>query len=439
MPRVNFYLKRPDGDPARSLVYLQFKYHGNKLVYSFGQKIDPKNWNSKAQRVKSNKLTTVDGQYALNDLLEALARACLKGYTNELVKGIPTKECLKSYLDQVLHQNEQAAKPDLMSLFDRFISGEIKNKGKDKSRNTLQNYSTVKGHIIKFATFQKAPVTFDSIGIDFLYRFTSFLKKDLRKEKGFRDNDLPSTKGLKQNTIAKDITVIKTVMGEAVDLGYTTNMQFKHKKFTSPEEPADAVYLTEKEVLKLYRHDLTENKKLEQVRDLFVVGCFTGLRYSDYSNIQPENIVDTDGDLFIKMITQKTKELVIIPCNPVVLSIFDRYECNANRLPAAISSQKFNDYIKVAARTAGLLEKGRLSTDPSKELWENISSHTARRSFATNLYLEGFPSHELMKITGHRTESSFKKYIKVTKIETAKRLSDHIKKNWSGKLLKVAS
>lgn len=424
MPQVNFYLKKPDGSPARSLIYLQFKYHGNKMVYSFGQKIEPKNWNAKAQRVKSNKTTTEDGQYSLNDLLDTLSKACIKCYNQELPTGIPSKAKLKEALNLVMFQADPADRPDLLSLFDRFVSGEIKNKGRDKRASTLKSYKTVKGHLIAFAKDQKMQVTFDSIGIDFLYRFIAFLKRSLQ---------------LKQNTIAKDITIIKTVMGEAIDLGYTTNMQFKHKKFTAPEEETDSVYLTEKEILKLYHFDFSSQKKLEQVRDLFVVGCFTGLRYSDYSNIKPQNIVETDGDLFIKMITQKTQELVIIPCNPVVLQIFKKYERNANRLPATISSQKFNDYIKEAARAAELTEPGRLSTLPDKELWENISSHTARRSFATNLYLEGFPSHELMKITGHKTEASFRKYIKVTKIESAKRLSQHIKQNWSGKLLKVAS
>lgn len=424
MPTVNFYLKKADGTPLRSLIYLQFKYSSQKLVYAFGQKIDPKNWNKKNQRVKSNKMTTEDGQYSLNDLLETLTKACLKGYNKELATGIPSKERLKYYLDQVLYQKDPGDKPELLSLFDRFISGEIKNKGKEKSRSTLQNYATTRGHLVKYAKANKSPVTFDSINLDFLYKFTTFLKTVI---------------GMKQNSIAKDVAVLKTVMGEAIDLGFTTNLQFKHKKFTSPEETTDSIYLTEKEIIKLYHFDFSYDQKLERVRDLFVVGCFTGLRYSDYSNIKGENIIETDGDLFVKMITQKTKELVIIPCNPIVLEIFKKYEGNANRLPASISSQKFNDYIKEAARAAGFVEKGRLSTDPRKELWENISSHTARRSFATNLYLEGFPSHELMKITAHKSEISFRKYLKVTKIETAKRLSDHIKKNWSGKLLKVAS
>ncbi len=70
-------------------------------------------------------------------------------------------------------------------------------------------------------------------------------------------------------------------------------------------------------------------------------------------------------------------------------------------------------------------------------VFDLLSSHTARRSFATNYYLLGFPTIDLMKITGHRTERSFLKYIKVSKLDTAKRLSEHIKDNWSKKLLSV--
>ena len=147
------------------------------------------------------------------------------------------------------------------------------------------------------------------------------------------------------------------------------------------------------------------------------------------------------------MITKKTTELVIIPCNPVVLDIFKKYNHNTNRLPKAISNQKFNDYIKVVCLMASeaenspiksLAEVGRLSTKPKMKLWECVASHTARRSMATNYYLQGFPTIDLMKITGHKTEQAFLKYIRVSKLDTAKRLSVHIKKNWSEKILKIS-
>jgi integrase len=267
-------------------------------------------------------------------------------------------------------------------------------------------------------------VEFDTIDQDVFYKYVSYLEKDLK---------------LAVNTIAKDISVLKAVMGEAVDMGYTSNLQFKHKKFNISEVEVDAVALSEKEIIDLHCFDFGNNRRLSQVRDLFVFGCFTGLRFSDYSDVQPHNIVNIDGELFIKIITKKTSELVIIPCNPVVLEIFNRYSNSANRLPKALSNQKFNDYVKEVCQVVGLAEIGRLAHEPTKPLWECVTSHTARRSFATNYYLEGFPVIDLMKITGHKTEKAFLKYIKVTKLDSAKRMSLHIKKrNWGQLMMRVA-
>jgi integrase len=332
-------------------------------------------------------------------------------------------------LDNFIHQNEDKnTSNDFYDLIDRFISGEIKFKGRNKSKGTLKQYVAAKHHLQAYELKHKIKITFDNINLDFFYKYVSNLKT-LKNQKGAN---------LSQNTIAKDIRILKTFLNEAVDLGLTNNLQFKHRKFYVSEEETDAVSLSENELIDLYRFNFTKNKKLEQVRDLFVFGSFVGLRFSDYSTIKPENIVKIDNDNFIKIKTQKTGEHVIIPCNHIVLDIFKKYKSNANRLPKSLSNQKFNDYIKEVAMMAGLTEKGRLATSPDKVLYECISSHTARRSFATNLYLDGYPTIEIQKITGHKTETSFMKYIRVTKLDAAKRLSAHMKKRWSEKMLKIA-
>ncbi|MDP4151800.1 MAG: Arm DNA-binding domain-containing protein, partial [Bacteroidota bacterium] len=155
MPVVNFYLKKPEGNPPTSLIYLQFKYKGRKLVYSFGQKIHPPDWSKVNKRVKSNRQTILDGRYAINDLLDKLERHCLRVYQEELAKGTPPVELLKFRLD-VFHRQQDgrhAGKPDrpgLWELFERFISGDIRHNGKDKSRNTLRNYATTRAHLMGF-------------------------------------------------------------------------------------------------------------------------------------------------------------------------------------------------------------------------------------------------------------------------------------------------
>ncbi len=428
MPNVNFYLKKPERSTGKSLIYLQFKCNRQRLVYSFGQTIFPKDWNGKKQRVKLKNQTTIDGKHNLNDLLENLQKVLLSKYNQELKNGNPHPQTLKDAMDGFIYQNSEDAEtdgPTLYKLIDRFIANEIKFKGRGKSPNTIKTYQTVNGHLQKFEKKTGTKICFEGITLDFYYKYISYLEDE----------------GLKQNAIAKDIQIIKLFMNEAADLGYTDNLQFKRKKFSVNRVETDSVYLTEKEITGLYRFDLTGNKRLEQVRDLFVFGCCVGLRFSDYSTIKPENIVRIEQDEFIKLTTQKTKETVIIPCNPIVLEIFKKYSGNRNRLPNAISNQKFNEYIKEVCELAGLDETGRLSTDMEKKLYDCVTSHTARRSFATNYYLQGFPTLDLMKITGHRTERAFLRYIKVSKLTTAQRLSEHMKKrNWDVILgtLKVA-
>lgn len=449
MGNVNFYLKKPDTNGS-SLIFLRYFYNGKKLDFAFGQTIQPKNWNSEKQRVKNNRFTTIDGKHSLNDLLDNLARVCSTAYNTEIKNGIPEPQTLKRHLIAFINQNqdqEMEATEDersgLMVLIDRFIDGEIKHKGKKKTESTIKTYKTSRKSLVEFEKYMRAlpsnkggnkqyRLDFDKITLDFFYKYIDFLSNQYKEVNGEKIAKIVS-----QNTLGRYIKTIKVFMGEAVDLGLTDNLQFKHRKFGVDWVDTDAVYLTEDELNRLYKYDFSYNRRLEQVRDLFLFGSWVGLRFSDYSTIRPENIVLIDGEYFIKVITQKTKELVVVPCNPVVLDIFEKYKENKNKLPNAISNQKFNEYIKEVCKEAELTETGRLSTAPEMELWECVSSHTARRSFATNYYLQGFPTIDLMKITGHTTEKVFLHYIKVTKLDTAKRLSKHIKM-WTEKTNKAS-
>jgi hypothetical protein len=388
MPFVNFYLKKPVGKISDRLIYLQFKYNGRKLVYSFGKKINPLDWSKDNKRVKSNRQTILDGRYELNDLLDKLEKACIKAYNEELVKGIPPVSVLKFRMESFINQNMgRDGEVNFYQLFDRFISGEIKNNGIDKSANTLKNYATAKGHLTQFDIRTRYHLNFENINLDFFYEYTSFLQKEFQ---------------LKPNSIARDISVLKAVMNKAVELNYTGNIQFRHKKFSFAVEETEAVYLSEKEILQLYRYDFSLNKRLEQVRDLFVLGCSGALCFSNYQFNNPSG---------------GTRPASNIPAYPYGSEILSKYTDNTTQLPAAPSNQKFNSYIKEVCRMAGLTEKGRLPAEPALELWECISSQTARRSMAINFYLRGAYVSDLMKITGHKTENAFFKFIRVSKLK----------------------
>jgi integrase len=426
MASVNFYLKEPSLN-KQTPIFLQYKYKGQKLKYYIGHSIIPINWDSKKQRVKNTNSTTKSGDALINDLINGLA-----GKVEEIYKGsvtAPSPVEFKRVLDNWRHSKNNDLIPvkesiDLYDLIDKFINNEILNKGKERSRNTTKSYKTVKGHLQEFEKKKGYKITFETINLTFYFQYIEFLKNFIK---------------LAPNSIGRDIKDIKTFMRMAVDMELTDNMQFEKRNFSVIREETSAVYLKESELVQLYQYDLSGNPRLEQVRDLFVFGAFVGLRFSDFSDVRPENIQSIENDYFLRVKTKKMGNRVTIPCNPVVRDIFKKYDHMPNKLPRAISNQKFNDYIKEVCKLAGLTETGRMETDKGLELWECISSHTARRSFATNLYNEGFPILDIMKITGHKTEKAFLGYIKISSDDAAKKLSAHNrKKDWSMIMMKVA-
>jgi integrase len=181
------------------------------------------------------------------------------------------------------------------------------------------------------------------------------------------------------------------------------------------------------EIKEMQGLDLSTAPRLERVRDLFIIGCFTGLRFSDIVSIRPGNI--DNGMITIKQ--AKTGEEVIIPYGEDVQKILEKYGNSIRK----ISNQKYNEYLSLVCEKCVLLQK-EISIEQitaGKEITVTgpkhkfISSHTARRSFATNENAAGdLDRGEIMALTGHKTEKSFLKYIREKPEETAKRIKEKL-------------
>jgi integrase len=164
-------------------------------------------------------------------------------------------------------------------------------------------------------------------------------------------------------------------------------------------------------------------------RDLFVLGCLTGFRFSDYSNIKPEEI--RGGMLYVNQ--TKTLSTVVVPLRIDAKRILiDKY----NMQMPQISNPNFNYYIKEVVRLAGIDElikithkRGNKIIEETRPKYEWIMSHTCRRSFCTNEFLDGTPANLIMAISGHKTEKAFRKYIKADQVQKA----HMIKKLWDSR------
>lgn len=225
---------------------------------------------------------------------------------------------------------------------------------------------------------------------------------------------------LMSSTVKGIVQRTKSMLQKAQNADYKVNNTYHDYNFRDDE--IDAIFLTMAEITRIYYYrGLTRVQ--EEIRDYFVVGCLTGLRYSDYSRLTAENFMD--GKIHIR--TKKTKTPVLVPMHRFVKEIIQKYN---GTLPPARCIQYFNLAIKKICRQVGLTElvpyERRIGLEFVCRMlpkWQLVSSHTARRSAATNMFLAKIETYRIMLLTGHKTESAFFRYIKITREENAMTLS----------------
>ena len=277
---------------------------------------------------------------------------------------------------------------------------------------SLHVYVAMKNRLQAFEKYRRTPINLNSFAAEFFDSFAVFLSYDIphsRKKE--------TVKGFKKNTVAMTLKRLKVFLRDMMRKKFIPYMDLSFYK--TEEEEVDNIYLTENEISKIYTLDLFQYPHLEKYRDLFVLGCLTGLRFSDYSKITADEI--KDGMLYIYQ--TKTSSQVIIPLRKEVREIL--IEKYGLKIPK-VSNQQFNCYIREIAKLAGIDEpvkichrQGNRVIEEVKPKYACVASHTCRRSFCTNEFLAGTPTELIRAISGHKSESSFRKYIKADQFQKA--------------------
>jgi integrase len=359
--------------------------------------------------------------------------ATLKTKIEAIAADTPTSEMSRPWLaaivEDVLHptkqENEQQSGPKtLMQAIADFIAAApttIRHKGKPICAARLNHYKQVLKNLQGMGA---DGVTIESADKSFYDSFVRYMY----------------AQGYKQNTIATRVKCIKSVIN-SLPMAERLGCEFvEPKKCKAVMEDIDNIALNETELQALAALDLADSPYLDRVRDQFLLLAWTGCRYSDLGKLSRKYIVNEDGDSYFSLEQQKTGAKVVIPILPPIVPILEKYDYQP---PKPISNQRFNDYIKEAAHMAGLDDEvvtihtqqgkgefapGRVETRRPK--WQAVTAHTARRSFATNMYKRGFPTLAIMAITGHKTEKSFLTYIKVSEAENASLLKKQFMAQW---------
>lgn len=392
-----FKLKEPNSE-KETLIYFRsfFSNENRNFIYSSGEKIKPSEWDFENRLPNDLNGRT---QRAVNhrSIKKQLDRYC--GFFTEIVnryKNIDeelTIDIARQRFDEEFKKIK--IKDDFFRIYDEFIQEKENDySGNSISKSTKDRYDYNKRLLQDFQDYYKLKLRLGNFD-DKIYN--KFLKYCIE----IKDHSA--------NTVHRNVGLLKTFLYWALSKKYTYNNNFINFK-KPPKFRTDEIALNYQQVEEIYLYDFSKNKRLERVRDLFVFGCVTGMRFGNYSRISKQDI---QGD-FIRVVDLKSKSKKLsIPLNSISKAILEKY----NYILPNISNQKMNEFIKEVFKEMKFTEDikktmkyGDELVDKKSEFWERISSHTARRSFITIMKNNKVPDKVIMSYTGHTSLEVFNNY-----------------------------
>lgn len=314
---------------------------------------------------------------------------------------------------------KKKAELDVFNQIDLYIKSKI-NK---VSKGMPAIYRNMKDHLLAYQTARKTKITFESFTIDFYEDFVEFLSHEYVQSR-FK---VPIV-GLKINTVGKTINQLRIFLLNRAKRKIIEPIDMSDWYVVGEE--VDAEYLNWEEIEKIWKLDLSGHSHFIPYRDDFVLGCLTGLRFSDFSVLESPDI---RGEFLYKK-QQKSSHRVVIPLRQTARDILvNRFKKDYEPL----TNTEFNRHIKTICKLAGITDrvkhtytKGNKKIDEVKPKCEWITSHTCRRSFCTNEFLAGTPVELIMKISGHKSTKDFYRYIRISPEQAAMK----VKEIWEGRV-----
>lgn len=345
--------------------------------------VDEKQWSVEAGKMRSNS----EEARSINAQLEAL-RMKVYDYQREIIKEgkTVTVETLKAkWFGTVIERPRM-----LLEIFAHHNKQMSQLVGQEFSPLTLKRYTTSKKHTHDFIKWK---YNVDDLDIkDLTFEFITdyeFWLKSVRK--------------CDHNTTMKYLSNFKKIVNICLKNGWLTRNPFLGYKLTKRE--VERPYLSQEE-LETISSKTFMTPRVNQVRDIFLFSCYTGLAYADLKKLSRTEIsTGIDGEKWIFTRRQKTETATRVPLLPPAQEILDRYanhpQCqNEGRLLPVLSNQKMNSYLKEVADLGGIVKK--------------MTIHTARHTFATTVTLtNGVPIETVSQMLGHKNLKITQHYAKI--------------------------
>lgn len=385
--KILFFLRsnylNKDGTAA---IIVRISIDGERQEWTTKLSCEPAKWDKKSGRAlgRSSKV------FELNNHIQDIQTLLTNHYYDiQRRHGYVTAEMVRNAYMGITQREES-----LLKVYEQHLEDTKKLVGLSKADPTYRKYERMYRRVVEF---MKKKYNITDIPLrEIKYQFIVDLEFFLRTEYKYS-----------QNTTYKCMKFFKQVINKAIRAGLITVDPFNGYKISI--ERVDRGFLSEDDLTKMMSKTFA-SKRLEQVRDIFIFACFTGLAYIDLANLRVDNIQKMfDGRLWIVTHRQKTNTKVTVPLLPPALKILKKYEgefVDGKILPI-ITNQKMNCYLKEISEICGI-EK-------------NLTFHLARHTFATTMTLgKGVPIETVSKMLGHTNVQTTQIYARITNDKISK-------------------
>lgn len=376
--KMNLNLDKMNSDKP-VLIFHSIHYRGKRFRISSGQTIEIKFWDKDNQKVKRSRINYDLINKKLQSHQNDIERIILK------LEGLNRPVEKEKIVAQLSWSNNFAGNENLLSVFKHFMN----QHGKGKAQRTIDGLNTTYKHLANFYHLGKK-ITFQDFNQSFYNDFRMFL-------------------ALSDNAFGFHIKNLKVFLKWTFDNGYHENENYRKWKVTH-EDGKPVFYLKFDEIQTIRTKEL--EPRHDRVRDLFLIGCYTGFRFSDLHTLEPMHYKDG----FIIKTTLKTKEPVKIPVVNELKTILEKYWTKDLPLPK-LSNQKANQYLKELVEASEIdrdflyiQKKGKEIIETNYKAFKMVSFHTARHTFITiALQLKVSPD-TVRRIVGHKNFSMMARY-----------------------------
>lgn len=383
--KVSYYVRSNyENKQGKSPLMIRIFLNGEMMnIGSAGIYIDKKLWSNSTSRMKGRSIDALNVNAQL-DLLSSTLLGIFKKYEDD--EELSLEKIKSTYL------GKNSSLDTVMDIFDKYLEDLKSLIGTSKTQATFNKYAVARKHFSSFLKYKygRNDIMPKELTYIVIHDFDVYLKTVLQ---------------LKANSATKTLKFFKTVIIFAQKSGKMTHDPFMNFRFQA--EKVDRGFLTDEEIQCMMKKTF-DIPRLEQVRDIFIFSCFSGLAYIDMANLTEDNIVVLDGKKWIIVKRHKTNVPSNILLLDIPLMIIDKYKGKDNdgRLLPIISNQKMNAYLKEIADVCGIKKR--------------LTCHLARHTFATMTLSKGVPIETVSKMLGHTNIKTTQIYARITnkKIES---------------------